>query len=69
MVMVVFISSADWNFRESILWKKVFKVIGIIIAVGIILFAGFTIVSHAVYHRSDMATAVEIYFRMTGEKV
>ena len=41
---------------------------GIIIAAGLILFVGFTIASHAVYHRSDMATVVEIYFRMSGTK-
>jgi len=48
--------------------KKAVKVICIILAIFIVLFAGFTVVSHAVYHRSDMATVVELFFRVSGTK-
>ena len=48
--------------------SKTFKVVCIIIAVLLLLTAGFTVISHTVYHRSDMATLVEIYFRVVGTK-
>ena len=34
---------------------KPYKTIGIVLAALVLLAAGLTIVSHAVYHRSDMA--------------
>ena len=48
--------------------KKGVKCIAVILAVLIVLAAGFTVVSHAVYHRSDMATLVELFFRVSGTK-
>ena len=47
---------------------KAFRVIGIILAVALVLFAGFSIISHTVYHRSNMATAAELLFRIQGTK-
>ena len=47
---------------------KIYKVIGTILAVLLVFEAGLTVVSHAVYHRSDMATIVELYFRVIGTK-
>lgn len=47
---------------------KVAKVIGIVLLALAVAWGGFTIVSHAVYHRSNMATIVEIYFRVLGTK-
>jgi len=47
---------------------KALKVIGIILVVLIVLFASLTIVSHAVYHRSNMATLAELYLRVSGTK-
>lgn len=60
--------AAKENERSSRKQKKGLKVVAIIIAVLIILAAIFTIVSHAVYHRSDMATIAEIFFRVSGTK-
>ena len=54
--------------KETKKSKKAIKVIGIILAVIIVFTAIFTIVSHAVWHRSDMATIVELYFRISGTK-
>ena len=48
--------------------KKGLKIAGIVLAVLLVLAAGFTVISHAVYHRSDMATLVEIYFRISGTR-
>ena len=48
--------------------KKALKVIAIVVAVLLVIFVGFTIISHAVYHRSNMATAVELLFRVQGSK-
>ena len=48
--------------------KKALRVIGIVLAVILVLFIGFSIVSHAVYHRSNMATAAELLFRIQGSK-
>ena len=48
--------------------KKGLKILAIVLAVLIVIFAGFTLVSHVVYHRSDMATLVELYFRVSGTK-
>ena len=48
--------------------KKGLKNLSIVLAMLIVIFAGFTLVSHAVYHRSDMATLVELYFRVSGTK-
>lgn len=47
---------------------KAVKAVGSVLAVLLVLAAGFTVVSHAVYHRSDMATLAEIYFRVLGTK-
>ena len=47
---------------------KTVTAVGIVLAALIVIFAGFTIVSHAVYHRSDMATAAELLFRVQGTK-
>lgn len=44
------------------------KILGIVLLVLVVVWGGFTIVSHAVYHRSNMATLVEIYFRVIGTK-
>ncbi len=70
---VLFQSKTYWediNMKKTKKKKsgKAVKVIGIILAVIIVLFGSFTIVSHAVYHRSDMATAVELLFRIQGSK-
>lgn len=46
--------------------KKTVKIVSIILAAAIILTAGFTVISHAVWHRSGMATLVEINFRISG---
>jgi len=48
--------------------KKALKVIGIILTVLIVLFGTLTVVSHAVYHRSNMATLSELYLRISGTK-
>ena len=48
--------------------SKTLRIVGIILAAIIAILVVFTIISHAVYHRSDMATAVEIYFRLSGTK-
>ena len=48
--------------------RKALKVIGIILAVLIVLFGALTVVSHAVYHRSNMATLSELYLRISGTK-
>jgi len=47
---------------------KTYKVLGIVLTALVLLAAGLTIVSHAMYHRSDMATVVELYFRVIGTK-
>ena len=39
---------------------------GFAIATPLVAWAGFTAVSHAGYHRSNMSTASEIYFRATS---
>ena len=48
--------------------NKAVKIIGIVLAVLLVIAAEFTAVSHAVYHRSDMATAAELLFRIQGTK-
>ena len=48
--------------------KKILKVIVITLAVLIALFAALSIVSHTVYHRSNMATLAELYLRISGTK-
>ena len=48
--------------------SKALRILGIILVAIIAVLAVFTIISHAAYHRSDMATAVEIYFRLSGTK-
>ena len=48
--------------------RKALKVIGIILAVLIVLFAALSIVSHAVYHRSNMVTLSEFYLRISETK-
>ncbi len=47
---------------------KTIRIMGVIVAAIVTALAIFTIISHAVYHRSDMATAVELYFRVSGTK-
>ena len=47
---------------------KALKVIGILLAVLIVFFGALTVVSHAVYHRSNMATLSELYLRISGTK-
>ena len=47
---------------------KAVRVVGVILVAMIAILAVFTIVSHAVFHRSSMASAVEIYFRLSGTK-
>ncbi len=47
---------------------KAARRLGIVLLVLAVIVGGFTVVSHAVYHRSNMATLVEIYFRVTGTK-
>ncbi|MBQ8972377.1 MAG: alpha/beta hydrolase [Clostridia bacterium] len=47
---------------------KLRKAVGIALCAIIAFLAIFTVVSHAVFRRSDMATAVEIYFRLSGTK-
>lgn len=37
-------------------------------SVPIVGIAGFSAVSHGIYHRSNMSTASEIYFRLTGNR-
>ena len=51
-----------------LLRKKAIRVTVVVLSVIAALILGFTIFSHAVYHRSDMATLVEIYFRVLGTK-
>lgn len=46
--------------------KKAVKIVSIILAAVIVLAAGFTALSHAAWHRSDMATLAEIYLRISG---
>lgn len=48
--------------------NKALKAIGIILAVLIVLFGALTVVSRAVYHRSNMATLSELYLRISGTK-
>ena len=48
--------------------KKAVKIISIILAAVIVLTAGFTVISHTVWHRSDMATLAELYLRISGSK-
>ena len=48
--------------------KKALRVIGILLAVILVLFVGLTVVSHTVYHRSNMATLTELYLRVTGSR-
>ena len=47
---------------------KTVTAVRIVLAALIVIFAGFTVISHAVYHRSDMATAAELLFRVQGTK-
>lgn len=45
---------------------KALTVAGAAIAVPLAAWAGFSAVSHGVYHRSNMSTASELYFRLIG---
>ena len=45
---------------------KVVKVLGAVTAVPAAIAAGYTVVSHAVFHRSNTSTAAEVYLRATG---
>jgi len=47
---------------------KALRIVGIVLVVLVVLFVSFTVVSHAVYHRSNMATAAELLFRVQGTK-
>lgn len=41
---------------------------GVAVAAPVAAWLGFTAVSHAVFHRSNMSTASEIYFRLTSNR-
>lgn len=48
--------------------RRPLRIIAAVMAALLILLAGFIAVSHLVWHRSAMATAVEIYFRLSRTK-
>ena len=48
--------------------NKAVRIVGIVLAVLLVIAAGFTAASHAVWLRSDMATAAELLFRIQGAK-
>ena len=48
--------------------KKYQKILITIISIILLLWLGLFTVSHSVYHRSTMATVVEVYFRVIGTK-
>lgn len=53
----------------SILSKhKAIAVAGIAVAAPLVAWAGFSAVSHGLWHRSNMSTASEIYFRLTSNR-
>ena len=45
---------------------KIVRILGAVASVPAALAAGYTIVSHAVYHRSNRSTAQEVYLKTTG---
>lgn len=45
---------------------KIVKVLGAIASVPAALAAGYTLISHALYHRSNLSTAQEVYLKATG---
>ena len=45
---------------------EVIKVLGGVASVPAVLAAGYTAISHLVFHRSNMGTATELYLRATG---
>ena len=47
---------------------KAFTAAGIAIAAPLAAWAGFSAVSHGIYHRSNMSTASEIYFLLTSNR-
>lgn len=47
---------------------KAARVIGAVMAAPAALSAGYALVSHLVFHRSNMSTATELYLRATGGK-
>jgi acetyl esterase/lipase len=52
-----------------LLWKhNAFKVASIAVAAPLATWAGFSAISHGVYHRSNMSTASEIYFLLTSNR-
>jgi acetyl esterase/lipase len=51
----------------SILGKhKALTAAGAAVAAPLVAWAGFSVVSHALYHRSNFSTASELYFRLTA---
>ena len=48
--------------------EKTLKTLCSVLMVLLLLFGVFTVISHTVYHRSDMATAAELLFRLQGTK-
>lgn len=56
---------ADLRF---LLKHKAFTIAGAAVAAPLAAWAGFSAISHGVYHRSNMSTASEIYFRLTSNR-
>ncbi len=47
---------------------KAIAVAGVAVAAPLVAWAGFSAVSHGLWHRSNMSTASEIYFRLTSNR-
>lgn len=45
---------------------KAAKIAGALVGVPTLLAAGYTLVSHGIFHRSNLGTASEVYLRVTG---
>ena len=45
---------------------KAVKVLGALTGVPALLSAGYTLISHGIFHRSNISTAAEVYLRATG---
>ena len=54
--------------KDRLKSNRPLKIIVTVMAVILILVAGLTVVSHAVYHRSNMATLSEAFLRISGTK-
>ena len=48
--------------------RTALTIVGATIAAPLAAWAGFSAVSHGIYHRSNLSTASAIYFRLTGNK-